>query len=306
MNKKIQRRVLGRGLASLIPIVDDNEERTPQGEGNGIREIDCTAIRPNPGQPRVDFDEEEIINLADNINIHGLLQPILVCQKEGGRFEIVSGERRFRAFQRLGRETIPCIVKQDLSARESTEMALVENLQREDLNDIEKAVAYRRLIDEHSYTHEELSLQMGKSRTAVTNTLRLLSLPVEIQQMVRKNVLSMGHARALLAVEGDEQRLALAKRIVAEDLPVRTIELQIRTDAEPKKIRAQKPARPGITDPIVVDAVNRLQYRLGTAVALKSPDGQKGKIEIEYYSGADLTRIFDILLPAEPTVSDNG
>ncbi len=303
MNKKVQRRVLGRGLASLIPIVSGDEE-TPGGR-HEIREIDSNAIKPSPVQPRMDFDDEEIKSLAESINIQGLLQPILVRQKENGDFEIVSGERRFRALRRLGRDTIPCIVKQSLSDREMMEMSLVENIQRENLNEIEKAVAYQRLIGEYSYTHEKLSAQMGKSRTAVTNTLRLLSLPEEIQQMVRRNELSMGHARALLAVEGNERRIELARRITAEDLPVRAVEKQIRTETKPKKQRTPPP-QTTIADPDVAEAVNRLQYRLGTSVALKTSDGQRGIIEIHYYSGNDLTRLFDLLLPAAPAVSDNG
>jgi len=305
MNKKVQRRVLGRGLASLIPIASEDEET--QGDNNKILEIDCSAIKPSPVQPRMDFNEDEIQNLADSINIQGLLQPILVRRKESGDFEIISGERRFRALRRLGRDKIPCIVKQSLSDREMMEMALVENIQREDLNEIEKAVAYQQLIGEYSYTHEELSAQIGKSRTTITNTLRLLTLPEEIQQMVRKNELSMGHARALLAIEGNEQRIELAKRITAEDLPVRAVEKQVRTEAKPKKQRAAKSLRANVTDPIITEAVNRLQYRLGTAVALKTSDGQQGTIEIKYYSGNDLTRIFDLLLPAAPpATSGNG
>ncbi len=307
MDKKAQRRVLGRGLAALIPLVEENEEATDPGDRQEILEIDCNAIKPNPGQPRSDFNDEEIKNLADSINIQGLLQPILVRRNAGGDYEIVSGERRFRALRRLGRDTIPCIVKQSISDREMMEMALVENIQREDLNEIEKAVAYRRLIGEYSYTHEELSAQMGKSRTAVTNTLRLLTLPDEIQQMVRRNELSMGHARALLAIEGDEQRIELARRITAEDLPVRAIEKKAQLEAAPKKLRTPKPARASDLDPIVADAVSRLQYRLGTAVALKTGRGQHGTIVIEYYSDHDLTRLFDLLLPASPpAVSENG
>jgi ParB family chromosome partitioning protein len=309
MNKKTQRRVLGRGLASLIPMAAGEEEPTSPDEGREILEIECEAIKPNPGQPRSDFNEDEIKSLADSINIQGLLQPILVRRNAEGGFEIVSGERRFRALRRLGRDKIPCIVRQSVSDREMMEMALVENIQREDLNEMEKAVAYQRLIGEYSYTHEELSAQMGKSRATVTNTLRLLALPDEIQQMVRKNELTMGHARALLAIEGDERRIELAKRITAEDLPVRAVEKKARADAEPKKPRAPKPGPEVVADPIVAEAVSRLQYRLGTAVALKSSDGRRGTIEIEYYSEPDLTRLFDLLLPApspSPTVPDHG
>ena len=293
MNKKLQRKVLGRGLSALIPAaVDDaiDAERA-------IVDIDCDGITPNPFQPREDFNDEEIKNLAASINMQGLLQPILVRRNNNNEFQIVSGERRFRALKLLGRQSVPCIVRNKLSDREMMELALVENIQREDLNEIEKAEAYQRLITEHNYTHEELSAQLGKSRAAITNTLRLRTLPEEVQQLVRKNLLTMGHARALLALEKDEERIALARKIVEEDLPVREIEKRVRAP-EHEKPQSKRNAAEKKLDPDLAEALSRLQYRLGTNVGVKSADGERGTIKIEYYSDKDLTRIFDLLLPA--------
>jgi ParB family chromosome partitioning protein len=294
MNKKAPRRVLGRGLAALIPTTTPEETAGEQ----EIVDIDYAVIKPNPFQPRVEFNEVEIQNLADSISSQGLLQPILVRQKGNNDYEIISGERRFRALRVLGKDKIPCIIRSKLSDREMMLNTLVENIQREDLNEIEKADAYQKLIAEFNYTHEILSKQIGKSRTAVTNTLRLRTLPQEIQQMVRKNMLSMGHARALLSIEDDKRRIELAKKILQEDWSVRDIEKMIQKAGPQRKGKQKKIGSDKNLDPNIVEALNRLQYKLGTAVILKSKAdaGQRGRIEIAYYSGNDLTRIFDLLL----------
>lgn len=294
MNKKPQRRVLGRGLAALIP---DHPEESEQ-IGQAVVEIPCLSLRPNPFQPRTDIREAEIRELAESIKNQGLLQPILVRQKGNREYEIISGERRFRALKALGRDTASCVVRTNVSDREMMEIALVENIQREDLNEMEKAESFQRLLLEHRYTHEELAGRIGKSRAAVTNTLRLLNLPQEIQLMVRRNEISPGHARALLGLDNDEERIAAAKRIVAEDLSVRTIERQLQqSDRSGKPGRKKGAAGKGV-DPDTAEALNRLQYKLGTAVSLRQSSDQKGRLEIEYYSLKDLTRIFEILLPA--------
>ena len=297
MNKKASRRVLGRGLSSLIPTASVDE--APSG-GQEIAQIDYAAIKPNPFQPRREFAVEELQALAESIDVQGLLQPVLVRQKDGEGFEIISGERRFRALGILGRDKVPCVVKTKVSDREMMELALVENIQREDLNEIEKADAYQQLILEYHYTHDELSKQIGKSRTAITNSLRLLNLPEAIKLMVRKNVLSMGHARALLALEDEARRLELAEKIVQEDLSVRDIEKL--AQLAPRKERKLKPGGAGevgkALDPDTAEAVSRLQYKLGTPVVLKAMSGERGKLEIEYFSTADLVRLFDILLPS--------
>jgi len=293
MNKKGSRRVLGRGLAALIP--------TSPLEGTAgeqeIVDIDSTIIKPNPYQPRTEFNNEEIKELADSIRAQGLLQPILVRQKGNAEFEIISGERRFRALRTLGRNRIPCIVKTKISDREMMEIALVENIQREDLNEIDKAEQYQKLITEYNYTHETLAKQMGISRSAITNTLRLRTLPHEIQQMLKKKALSMGHARALLSIQDNKQRIELATRIVDEELSVRAIERKAQRAGEQQGRGKQKKGRPlKNVDPNIAEAVNRLQYKLGTPVTIKFKKANQGIIETEFYSEKDLSRIFDVLL----------
>ena len=295
MNKKTHRKVLGRGLSALIPAAAQEENDGSRSEKE-ILFIDLSALRSNPFQPRQEFDEEEIKALADSIKTQGLLQPILVRQKEKGIYEIISGERRFRALKILGKDTVPCIVKQCLSDREMMEMAIVENIQREDLNEIEKAEAYQKLLQEYDYTHDQLARQVGKSRTAVTNTLRLLGLPQEIILMVRRNIVTMGHARALLSLEDDAKRLALAKRIQDQGLSVREVEKAVQpVDRDKKKIRSK--AAPDLAvDPNIADAIRKLEYLLGTPVKIKATSEKNGKIEITYFSESDLVRIFDMLL----------
>jgi len=292
MNKKVPRRVLGRGLSALIP-TSPAEGTTGEQE---LVDIDCTIIKSNPYQPRTEINNDEIKELADSISAQGLLQPILVRQKGNNEFEIISGERRFRALRMLGRDKIPCIVKQKLSDREMMEIALVENIQREDLNEIDKAEAYQKLIAEYHYTHEALSKQIGKSRTVITNTLRLRTLPQEIQQMLKKKVLSMGHARALLSIEDDKQQIELAKKILEDELSVRAVERKVQKASQQRKGKQKKAGSLKNTDPNIAEAINRLQYKLGTAVTIKTKTAQRGKVEIEYYSEKDLTRIFDLLL----------
>jgi ParB family chromosome partitioning protein len=291
-NKAQQRKALGRGLSNLIPtsVVE------PTGSGNEeIHLIDINAIRPNPFNPRTDFDEDEIRGLAESIENQGLLQPVVVRKKEN-IFEIISGERRFRAFKFLSRDKVPCILKSKVTDREMLELALVENIQREELNEIEKAVAYQKLLLECDYTHDQLSKQLGKSRSVITNTLRLLNLPEDVQVLVRKNNISMGHARALLALEDNNKIATLAKRIVEEKLSVRDIEKETQDFKEIKKIRAPKDKVETPLDPDLANVVERLQYKFGTNIQLKILSNDKGKLEIEYFSQQDLTRIVDILL----------
>jgi ParB family transcriptional regulator, chromosome partitioning protein len=290
MNKKASRRVLGRGLSALIPT--GNEEIQTATE-NEVVNINFSAITPNQFQPRKEFNKEEIESLSQSISTHGLLQPVLVRQKSADSYEIISGERRFRALRALGRETIPCVIRQNVSDREITEMALVENIQREDLNDIEKADAFQQLILNHDYSHEQLAKQIGKSRTTITNTLRLLNLPEEIKTMIRERKISMGHARALLAIEDNDRRIILANKIIHENLSVRDVEKETQTQNghETKKHKKQE-----ILDPNIAETVNKLQYKLGTPVELKMKKGDCGILKIEFYSEKDLVRIVELLL----------
>jgi ParB family chromosome partitioning protein len=296
MNKKPK---LGKGLSNLIPT------HSPDGNSEGeIQFVDINAVDANPYQPRIDFDNDEIAGLAESIEKQGLLQPI-VLRKAGSRYQIISGERRFRAFRRLRRDSIPSIVKAEVSDSEMLELALVENIQREQLNEIEKALAYQRLIQQCGYTHDQLAKQVGKSRAAVSNTLRLLNLPEEIQQMLRKNELTMGHARAILSLEDTKSQLEAARKIVEGKLTVRDAEQiakpslsaedDVRAVDQPKpsppKPKADKPLDANITHQL-----EQLQYKFGTPVRLKETGDSKGRVEIEYFSENDLARVFDLLL----------
>ncbi|MDR2579118.1 MAG: ParB/RepB/Spo0J family partition protein [Chitinispirillales bacterium] len=290
-----KRKALGKGVAALIPTRAHSEEEEATGEG-AIRQIDINAIDTNPYQPRIDFDDGEITALAASIEAQGLLQPVVLREK-GDRYEIISGERRFRAFKHLKRDTVPCVVKTDTTDREMLELALVENIQREDLNEIEKALAYRKLTEEFSYTHEEIAKQMGKSRTVITNSLRLLNLPEEIQQMVRKNEITSGHARAILSIEGEEKQLEAARKILEDGLTVRDIEYITQQEkSTPPKPSAPKPQKQPPQDPDITHVLERLQYKFGTSVKLKTTGDNRGRVEIEYFSEEDMARIFGILL----------
>ena len=290
MNKKASKRVLGRGLSALIPTGD---EEILTDKENEVVNIDYSAIVPNQFQPRKEFNEEEISSLAQSISIHGLLQPILVRQKAANNYEIISGERRLRALRFLGKDKIPCVVRQNVSDREISEMALVENIQREDLNDIEKADAYQQLILDHDYSHDQLAKQIGKSRTAITNTLRLLNLPEEIKAMIREKKISTGHARALLAIEDNNKRLLLANKIINENLSVRDVEKETQEQTGRKNNKLKKS---DTIDPNLAEAVNKLQYKFGTPVELKMKTGDRGILKIEFFSEKDLFRIVELLL----------
>jgi ParB family chromosome partitioning protein len=293
MNNKTARRALGRGLSNLIPVTQAVETIQP---GEEIQKLKITAIRPNPFQPRLDFDDDEIKGLAESIENQGLLQPVVVRKKDDG-FEIISGERRFRAFNYLKRETIPCIVRDKVTDREMLELALVENIQREQLNEIEKATAYQKLLLECNYTHDELSKQVGKSRSVISNSLRLLNLPDKIQQLLRKDEISMGHARALLSIEDETEQLNLAEKIVKDSLSVRDIEKVTQNTKEVKKEPSQQQKKESVTiDPDIANLLEKLQYKFGTSVSLKSLSSDNGKLEIQYFSQSDLVRIVDLLL----------
>jgi ParB family transcriptional regulator, chromosome partitioning protein len=290
MNKSPARRALGRGLSTLIPV--DSEEH---GSGNEVVEIETDAIHANPFQPRADFNEVEIKGLAASIELQGLLQPLIVRKKQDG-YEIISGERRFRALKTLGRDKAPCIVRPKVTDREMLELALVENLQRENLNEIETAFAYQRLILECNISHDDLAGRVGKSRSSVSNTMRLLKLPAPIQQMVRSGQITMGHARALLAITGEEKQKDLARRIVADNLTVRDVESAAQVLKSPERKPSEKAGKGKPEDPDIVQLMERLQYRFGTPVKILRRDNKGGKIEIVFHGKDDLDRVVDILL----------
>jgi ParB family transcriptional regulator, chromosome partitioning protein len=285
------RRALGRGLTNLIPV--DSEEK---GSDNEVVLVDAYSIKPNPFQPRREFDKEELSGLAESIKNQGLLQAIILRKKQDG-YEIISGERRFRALRLLDQDKIPSIIKPKVTDREMMEMALVENIQREDLNEIEQAKAFQRLLQECGLSHEDLSRQVGKSRSAITNTLRLLKLPQGIQQQVVNGEISMGHARALLAIEDSKQREELAEKIVSQKMTVREIEDSV------QRIKEKKQGKPGPSkhtgfferDADMVVVLEKLQYKFGTQVNILGKDYQKGKIEIHFFSKDDMERIIGLL-----------
>jgi ParB family transcriptional regulator, chromosome partitioning protein len=254
-----------------------------------VLEIDIQEVRANPRQPRTQFDSEALRELADSIKEQGLLQPILVRPVSGG-YEVVAGERRLRACQLLGLDTVRAIVR-TLSDAQMLEMALVENLQRQDLNPIEKAIACKRLVDESGLTQADAAKRLGKDRSTLANLLRLLELDKEIQELVSAGAISAGHAKALLSLPHPEMRLSVAKRIVLEDLSVRRVEALSQTapprSARPKGIE-NKPAT-------LADLEERLQLRLGTRVRIHEGK-RRGYIRIEFSSPKDFERLFAQLL----------
>lgn len=278
MNKKFG---LGKGLGALIP----EEEITS--ENNEILKVSMNLIKANENQPRKAFDEEKIESLSESIKEHGVVQPI-VLRKEDDTFIIVAGERRWRASKLAGLKEIPAVVM-DLTDKQVLEISLIENIQREDLNPIEEAAAYKKLISEFEFTQEELSKRIGKSRTAVTNCLRLLNLDSRVQEYLIDGVISEGHGRALLAIDDKDVQFRIAQTIIDDSLNVRDTEKLIRNLG---KVKADKKEN----EPNIYynDIKDKLEGYFGTKVSLVSKKN-KGKIEIEYYSEEDLQRILDIL-----------
>lgn len=279
---------LGKGLGALIPQMNEYDL------GN-TREVRLDDITPNPYQPRKEFNEEKLAELASSIREYGLLQP-LVVKPVGDRFLLIAGERRWRASRMAGLTTVPVVVN-DADDRSLMAIALVENLQREDLNPLEAALAYRRLIDEFQLTQEEVAARVGKSRPAVSNTLRLLTLPEAVQTAVASGDLSEGHARALLGLSNESDVLSLWEQIREQGLSVRATEQQVRRTVRGVSRETKKPASrvPSRKDADLVDVEDQLRTALGTQVRLKG-DGSRGWIEIEYYGQEDLTRLLERIL----------
>jgi ParB family transcriptional regulator, chromosome partitioning protein len=279
LNKKFG---LGKGLGALIPEEDFSEDN------NAVMKVEMNLIKANENQPRKNFDEEKIEQLAESIKEHGVVQPI-VLKKDGNTYTIVAGERRWRASKSVGLKEIPAVIM-DLTDKQVLEISLIENIQREDLNPIEEALAYKNLIDEFNLTQEDLSKRIGKSRTAVTNCLRLLNLDQRVQEYLIDGVISEGHGRALLAVSDKNIQFILAQKIIDESLNVRDTEKIIKNLGKEKREITSKNSD-GI---YFVDIKDRLESYFGTKVSLINKKN-KGKIEIEYYSNDDLQRILDIL-----------
>ncbi|MBO5782926.1 MAG: ParB/RepB/Spo0J family partition protein [Clostridia bacterium] len=293
---------LGRGLAALFSDTDEAYEHA-QSEGakgvaasavnGGSTEISLDDMYPNPNQPRKAFDKNALSELSASIKEHGVIMPIIVNKDREGRYMIIAGERRFRAAKMAGLITVPAIVKQ-YTPRQIEEISLIENLQREDLNPIEAAMAMKRLMDEYSLTQEDLSERIGKSRPAITNTLRLLSLPQEIVEMVREGKLSSGHARTLITLPQDVQ-LEFARRAIKEGFSVRQMEKLVKDYITPPEITQRKrdemAARASVE---FKNLIERMRFNFKTKVSFIGSE-KKGRIYIDYYSRDDLDRIFEIL-----------
>ncbi len=290
---------LGKGLGALIPTEVANNNTS------ALREVPIGSIQPNTYQPRTVFDEEAMSSLAASIKELGVLQPILVRPLEGQEhsYELIAGERRWRAARRAGLQTIPVLVRSEVNDLTSLEQALVENVQRSDLNALEEAAAYQQLIDEFSLTHDQVSQRVGKSRVAVTNTLRLLQLPTSVQSLVADGTLSAGHGRALLTVPDRAEQEALAARCLAEDLSVRRLEAIVRGD-EP--LEASETILEGVTttttgalrrmpDPMVLELEELLSDHLATRVKVDLKK-TRGKLMVEFATLEDLERIYRAML----------
>ncbi len=277
MNKR-----LGKGLGALIT---SNVEE----EGELVTEVLISKIRPNPYQPRKEFDPAALKELSDSVKEHGIISPLIVRKSIKG-FELVAGERRLRAAKEAELTKVPVIVKA-YTDQQLMEIALIENLQRENLNPLEEAEAFDRLIQHFNYTQEELAQKIGKSRPHVTNILRLLQLPDKIKQLVADSALTMGHARTLITVEDQELQWKLANDVVNKELSVRQLEDLVKQLNVSRETKAKKPVK---KDKNVLRMEERLRNRFGTSVQIKKGN-RKGKIEIEFFSTEDLQRILDLL-----------
>lgn len=289
---------LGKGLDILIPQGVLKEEPKVEKEHATVEKADfmvkISMIEPNKDQPRKSFEEEALSELAESIKQYGVIQPLVVVKKDD-HYEIVTGERRWRAAKMAGLKSVPVVIK-NLTEKEITEISLIENIQREDLNPVEEAMAYQRLMKEFHMTQDEIAKKVSKSRTAITNTIRLLKLDKDVQQMLIFHQITSGHARALLGLENLDEQYDLATRIVEEQLSVRETEELVRTlnelPTEPEeKVKEEVDEQ---TKVIYENYENLLKALMGTKVKIKKKKNDKGKIEIEYYSLEELERLLDL------------
>jgi ParB family chromosome partitioning protein len=302
MSKK---KALGRGLNALLSdsnAADDRldvdithvhaQPQQPSSPTSGITEIALTYIEVNPFQPRTHFDQEALLELAESIRVHGIIQPITVRRLAHNQYQLISGERRFQASKLADLKTIPAYVR-SADDQQMLEMALIENIQRENLNAIEIALSYQRLLSECNLKQEELGERVGKNRATVTNYLRLLKLPPDVQIAVRDTKISMGHARAIINVENPDQQLYIFKKTLAEDLSVRKVEELVRNlSAHSEPVKEQTMSSAASRE--ISQLQSQLSSHFGTRIVVKS-DGKKGEIKIPFLSIEDLNRILDIL-----------
>ena len=295
-------RGLGKGLDSLIPNAvgeakvkkeskaESKEEKREDGKETVVK---ITMVEPNRKQPRKNFDEDALQELADSIKQFGLIQPILV-QDRKDHYEIIAGERRWRAAKIAGLKEVPVIIR-NYSEKEIMEISLIENIQREDLNPIEEAQAYKRLLEEFHLKQDEVAERVSKSRAAVTNSMRLLKLGEEVQQMLIDDMISTGHARALLAIENQEEQYTIAQKIFDEKLSVRDVEKLVKNLNKPAKNPKKTTPADKTMEAIYLDMEEKLKNRLSTKVTVTSKGNGAGKIEIEFYNHEDLDRLMDLM-----------
>lgn len=296
----IKKKGLGKGLDSLIP---DNKsmksvtsEKTVESKEDaaaksGVQVMKINEVEPNREQPRKNFDEDALLELSDSIKQFGVLQPLLV-RKRKDYYEIIAGERRWRAAKLAGVKEVP-VIEKEYTDQEILEIGLIENIQRENLNPIEEAIAYKRLLEEFNLKQDEVAERVSKSRTAVTNSMRLLKLSDKVQQMIIDDMISTGHARALLAIDDPELQYTLANKIFDEKLSVRETEKLVKEIKNPKKPKEKKPVANSF---IYQDLEEKMKSVFGTKVSIASKGKGKGKIEIEYYSDDELEHLFDMMM----------
>ena len=296
----IKKKGLGKGLDSLIP---DNKsmksvtsEKTVESKEDaaaksGVQVMKINEVEPNRDQPRKNFDEDALLELSDSIKQFGVLQPLLV-RKRKDYYEIIAGERRWRAAKLAGVKEVP-VIEKEYTDQEILEICLIENIQRENLNPIEEAIAYKRLLEEFNLKQDEVAERVSKSRTAVTNSMRLLKLSDKVQQMIIDDMISTGHARALLAIDDPELQYTLANKIFDEKLSVRETEKLVKEIKNPKKPKEKKPVANSF---IYQDLEEKMKSVFGTKVSIASKGKGKGKIEIEYYSDDELEHLFDMMM----------
>ena len=296
----VKKKGLGKGLDSLIPdnkniktITSEKaaEEKKEDQVKSGVQMLKINMVEPNRDQPRKSFEEDALLELADSIKQFGILQPLIV-RKRKDYYEIIAGERRWRAAKIAGIKEVPVIIK-EYTDQEIVEIGLIENIQRENLNPIEEAMAYKRLLEEFNLKQDEVAERVSKSRTAVTNSMRLLKLDSKVQQMIIDDMITTGHARALLAIDDPELQYTLASQIFDEKLSVRETEKLVKEIKNPKKPKEKKVVENSF---IYRDLENKMKYIFGTKVSISSKGKGKGKIEIEYYSDDELEQMFEMIM----------
>ena len=289
---------LGKGLGALIP---QGEKKTSPiaapVDGDLLSEIDVTKIERRKDQPRKKFDEDNLEELADSIKTNGVLQPIVVVEKDG-RYTLIAGERRWRASRKAGLKTIPAVVRKNLTEREIAELSLIENIQREDLNPIEEALAYKQLMEDYNMKQDEVAERVSKSRTAVTNAMRLLKLLPEVQEMIIDEKITTGHARALIPIEDKAQQKELAERIFDERLSVRETEKEVKRLLRPQKLKKALQKNESL-DAVYRDLEERLKQAVGTKVIIDGKGDGSGKLTIDFYNNEDLEKVINRLLRTE-------